>query len=49
MGIGTGLGLSVCQGIIESHGGKITVSSTINKGTTFIVFLPINYDETINN
>jgi len=41
LGTGTGLGLSVCLSIIESHGGKITVNSTINKGTTFIVFLPI--------
>lgn len=49
LGTGTGLGLSVCQSIIQSHKGKITVSSAINKGTTFIVFLPISYDETINN
>ncbi len=50
VGTGTGLGLSVCLGIIEGHGGKITIASTPNKGTTFIVFLPINNnDETINN
>jgi two-component system NtrC family sensor kinase len=37
---GTGLGLSVSYSIIEKHGGKITVNSEINRGTTFSVFLP---------
>ncbi len=49
VGTGTGLGLAVCLGIIEAHGGKITITSTVNKGTTFIVFLPVNDDETTNN
>ncbi len=40
-GKGTGLGLSVTQGIIEKHGGEIEVFSKVNKGTTFIVHLPI--------
>ena len=39
-GEGTGLGLSVVQGIIKSHGGKITVRSEPGKETTFYVFLP---------
>jgi len=39
---GTGLGLTVCQGIIEIHGGSIEVESEIGKGTKFIVKLPIN-------
>ena len=38
---GTGLGLSTCKNIIEQHGGKISVESEINKGTTMSVILPI--------
>jgi signal transduction histidine kinase/CheY-like chemotaxis protein len=37
---GTGLGLSVVLGIIDQHGGWITVDSTVGEGSTFEVFLP---------
>lgn len=41
-GKGTGLGLWVSYGIVKSFQGELKVSSTLNKGTTFIVKLPIN-------
>jgi signal transduction histidine kinase len=39
-GDGTGLGLSVVYGIIEDHGGFISVESELGKGSRFSVFLP---------
>src|SRR5204862_2093595 len=37
---GTGLGLAVSKKIIEDHGGKIEVQSTVGKGTTFVISFP---------
>jgi two-component system cell cycle sensor histidine kinase/response regulator CckA len=39
-GEGTGMGLPLVRGIVESHGGIINVHSTRGKGTNFKVFLP---------
>jgi CheY-like chemotaxis protein len=41
VGQGTGLGLSVCYGIVSEHGGRIHAESKPGKGATFIVELPI--------
>jgi len=38
---GTGLGLSLANSIVQSHGGRIEVSSTLGKGTQFKVRLPL--------
>jgi PAS domain S-box-containing protein len=38
---GTGLGLSASHGIVQDHGGTITVESDVGKGTTFTISLPI--------
>lgn len=40
-GEGTGLGLSICHTIIERLGGYFSVSSEVNKGTTFTIRLPV--------
>lgn len=39
-GKGTGLGLSIAMGIVRSHGGFIDVTSEVNKGTQFKIYLP---------
>lgn len=40
---GTGLGLAICYSIIKRHNGYITLHSELNKGTTFFVYLPLNF------
>jgi len=40
LGQGTGLGLSLCRGIVEQHGGTVTLTSTQGHGTTFLIELP---------
>jgi two-component system sensor histidine kinase ResE len=38
---GTGLGLFLSKQIVESHGGKIEVESTLGKGATFRIRVPV--------
>jgi Signal transduction histidine kinase regulating C4-dicarboxylate transport system len=42
---GTGLGLSACRKIIESHHGRIIIASTLGRGTSFTLRLPIADDK----
>lgn len=42
---GTGLGLSVVHGIVQSHGGALSVSSQPGEGSTFSVYLPVIFEE----
>ncbi len=44
VGQGTGLGLSVCHGIITNHGGRIYAESVVGEGATFIIELPVSKD-----
>jgi two-component system NtrC family sensor kinase len=44
-GMGTGLGLAVSYGIIETHRGKIHVESALGKGSTFSVHLPLKTEQ----
>jgi signal transduction histidine kinase len=45
---GTGLGLAIVQSVVTDHGGRISVSSEVGRGTTFITELPSNHDKLTN-
>ena len=40
VGLGLGLGLSICHGIVTNHGGTISVESAPERGSTFRIVLP---------
>ena len=46
VGKGTGLGLAVSHGIIQEHGGKITVTTKLNEGSSFVIKLPAQRENT---
>ncbi len=48
-GQGTGLGMSICQRIIDNHGGKIKLNSEVGSGTEVIMTLPVRLHKPVRN
>jgi signal transduction histidine kinase len=44
---GAGLGLAICRGIVEAHGGRIWVENGHDRTTTFLLTLPLKVGEPV--
>jgi heavy metal sensor kinase len=44
---GSGLGLAICKSIVEAHGGEISFSTEVDRGTTFTVRLPLHAEKAV--
>ena len=46
-GVGTGVGLSVCHGIVAAHGGRIELDTAQGEGARFRVHLPLSQEAAV--
>ena len=48
LGGSTGIGLSLIKGIVDAHNGYVKIDSTVGKGTTVSVYLPVEAPEEVS-
>ncbi len=48
VGVGTGMGLSICYKIVENHRGEIKLESELGRGSKFTIILPLDFTKYID-